>query len=174
MQHVCGEEGEHDVEVRAEEQNQANHHDHHQNRGRFPDIVQSLTQALPGVLPLAHASVSRRPGVQLVTLDKRQAHHHREKTERVEQKEHGDRARGNDDARHARTHDARQSREGEVQRNGIGQVLAPDHLDNKRPACWQIEAVREPQQQRQHIDLPELDCAGGDQCPEEKSLEHGR
>ena len=90
MQHVCGEEWQHDVEVRAEEQNQANHEDHQQHRRRFPDIVHALAQALPGALPLARVGVSRRLGVQFVTLDQRQAHKHREKAERIEQKEHGD------------------------------------------------------------------------------------
>ncbi len=73
MQHACGEEGQHDVEVRAEEQHQAHHEDHQQHRGRFPDIVHALAQALPGVLPSESVGVSKRLGLQLVTVDRRQA-----------------------------------------------------------------------------------------------------
>jgi hypothetical protein len=100
--------------------------------------------------------------MQFVTLDQRQASNCRDEAERIEQEEHGDTAGGDDDASQTRAHDARQIKERGVQGHGVGQVLAPDQLDDKRLARRLTQAVHEPQQQRQDIHVPELDGSGGD------------
>jgi hypothetical protein len=115
-----------------------------------------------------------RLGVQLVTLNQSQAPNRRDEAECIEQEEHGDTAGGDDEASQAGAHDARQIKEREAQGCGVGQVLAPDQLDDKRLARRLAQAVREPEQQRQDIHVPELDGSGGDQRPEEQSLGHGR
>ena len=83
-------------------------------------------------------------------------------------------AGGNDDAPKAGPTMRARLRERGVQGNGVGQVLASDQFDDKRLARRPTQAVRESQQHRQDIEMPELDSAGRDQYPEEKSLDHGR
>src|SRR5450759_158327 len=169
MQNARSKQREQNIEVRAEEQHQANYEDHHQDRRRFPDIVHTLAQTLPGLLSLVRVGVWKRLGMQLARVDECQTCNHRQKTERVEQKEHAYAAGGNDDATNARTYNARQRRERGVQGNGVAQIIASDQFDDKRLPRWFIQAVGESQQQCQDIDMPELNGTCGDQYPEQQS-----
>ena len=71
-----------------------------------------------------------------------------------------DRARGISDYREQKFREATLAKSSRVSLEGLARRM--------------IQAVREPQQQRQDIQMPELDGSARDQSPEEQRLDHGR
>ncbi len=100
-------------------------------------------------------------------------------------KEHGDEAQavqsetprgaqpGKHNAADRRTYDAGQVEHGRVQRDRILKITAViHHLNGQRQASRRIEGVRDATQERQHGDVPDLQCPGTRQRGQDESKEH--
>lgn len=56
-----------------------------------------------------------------------------------------------------------------MQADGVAKVVGLDHLEQKRLACRVFEALVQAEDERENVDVPELDCSGDgenaqDQC----------
>ncbi len=112
--------------------------------------------------------------MERAAIDERQSSEHREKAQPIEQEERGLTSGRDDDAAKAWANDTRKIPQRRVQGDGVGDLLAPDQLHNERLARWPIQAAGQPQQCRQHIQMPDLYRVRGDQRPEQQRLRHRR
>ncbi len=78
------------------------------------------------------------------------------------------------DAGNRRTDDPGAVEDRGVERNGVGDVLAADHLDDERLAGGHVDRVDEAEQECQHEYMPDLDDLEGDQCGENQGQQPGR
>src|SRR5579885_498651 len=106
--------------------------------------------------------------------DEQQAGDYRKKAECVEQKKQAHRTERNNHAPQAGTHDPREPTERGSQGNGVGQIFTSDQFHDKRLTCRSIQAIREAQQERQNVDVPELNSPARYQQPEKERLKHRR
>ena len=67
---------------------------------------------------------------------------------------------GHQNARDRRAHDARAVEHRRVERDGVDEIFAPHHLDQKGLARRNVECVDHAEQRGQHEDVPDLHAAG--------------
>ena len=107
-------------------------------------------------------------------LHQEQADDHRDERDRVHPEALGEPDRRDEHAADRRTDDPGGVEEHRVERDGVDDLVAADHLDDERLASRVVEGVDEAEDRREHVDVPELDPVRGDEDGQDERLDHRR
>ncbi len=111
--------------------------------------------------------------VEQSRVDAEEADQHGEIADRVDAEVGPHAERGDRGACNGRTDDARQVERRRAQGDGVDEVLARHEVCDERLAHGHLDGARRPGQQRQRVDMPDLDGTGQGQDEQGARLDHG-